>query len=99
MLCQFHISFLFASQATRPFVIIDINGIIFFVYFLSLQREGPPPGEYKLSKDPILPKGPNVTSPFKSKTPRFVQPHVLVCNGKQINVERVLWQWHTALTQ
>ncbi|XP_066026586.1 protein STPG4-like [Pocillopora verrucosa] len=44
-------------------------------------REGPPPGEYKLSKDPILPKGPNVTSPFKSKTPRFVQPHVLKTPG------------------
>ena len=43
-----------------------------------LQREGPPPGQYKLSKDPILPKGPNVTSPFKSRTPRFAQPHVLV---------------------
>lgn len=46
--------------------------------FAFLQREGPPPGQYKLSKDPILPKGPNVTSPFKSRTPRFAQPHVLV---------------------
>lgn len=46
--------------------------------FAFLQREGPPPGQYQLSKDPILPKGPNVTSPFKSRTPRFAQPHVLV---------------------
>ena len=42
------------------------------------QREGPPPGQYRLSKDAILPKGPNVTSPFKSRTPRFAQPHILV---------------------
>ena len=48
---------------------------------LFFQREGPPPGQYKLSKDSILPKGPNVTSPFKSKTPRFVQPHVLVMSS------------------
>ncbi|XP_067030127.1 protein STPG4-like [Acropora muricata] len=44
-------------------------------------KEGPPPGQYKLSKDPILPKGPNITSPFKSKTPRFAQPHVLKTPG------------------
>ena len=55
-------------------VLLEINVLMFCVY----QREGPPPGQYKLSKDPILPKGPNVTSPFKSRTPRFVQPHVLV---------------------
>ncbi|KAK3715075.1 hypothetical protein QZH41_012132 [Actinostola sp. cb2023] len=44
-------------------------------------RVGPPPGQYNLSKDPILPKGPNVTSSFKSKTPRFQQPHVLKTPG------------------
>ena len=60
-----------------------LSGSKCFYLFIILffQREGPPPGQYKLSKDSILPKGPNVTSPFKSKTPRFVQPHVLVMSS------------------
>ena len=57
------------------------QSVFFLFIILFFQREGPPPGQYKLSKDSILPKGPNVTSPFKSKTPRFVQPHVLVMSS------------------
>ncbi|KAK2547343.1 Protein STPG4 [Acropora cervicornis] len=61
-------------------------------------KEGPPPGQYKLSKDPILPKGPNITSPFKSKTPRFAQPHVLPLetrvnkslNNAPVRLQRIL---------
>ncbi|XP_031563978.1 protein STPG4-like [Actinia tenebrosa] len=49
------------------------------VYFKA--RPGPPPGQYNLSKDAILPKGPNISSSFISKTPRFQQPHVLKTPG------------------
>ncbi|EDO41264.1 predicted protein, partial [Nematostella vectensis] len=49
------------------------------VYFKPVK--GPPPGQYDLSKDPILPKGPRISSSFKSRTPRFQQPHVLKTPG------------------